>query len=148
MPSGGESGDAGVPKLGLDQAGRRRGRAFLQYDVFTGEPLLGNQLAVFTDAVGLKTVAMQRMAREMNFPESTFILPVESAGTDIRMRIFTPATELPMAGHPTIGSTFALADSGVITPGTPRFVFHLNAGPTPVDLEWDADRLAFAWMTP
>jgi trans-2,3-dihydro-3-hydroxyanthranilate isomerase len=63
------------------------------------------------------------------------------------MRIFTPATEMPMAGHPTIGSTFALADSGVIEPGTPRFVFHLNAGPTPVDLEWDGDRLAFAWMT-
>src|SRR3954470_15063577 len=154
MPTDRESGDAIAPKPGLDQTGRRRnqdgrrpGRAFLQYDVFTGEPLLGNQLAVFTDAVGLETVAMQRIAREMNFPESTFILPVEWAGTDVRMRIFTPATEMPMAGHPTIGSTFALADSGVIKPGTSRFVFHLNAGPTPVDLEWDGDRLAFAWMT-
>jgi trans-2,3-dihydro-3-hydroxyanthranilate isomerase len=147
MPHGGESPRAVAPKPGMDHSGRRRTRPYLQYDVFTGEPLLGNQLAVFTDAVGLETVQMQRIAREMNFPESTFILPVEWAGTDIRMRIFTPATEMPMAGHPTIGSTFALADSGVIKPGTSRFVFHLNAGPTPVDLEWNGDRLAFAWMT-
>jgi trans-2,3-dihydro-3-hydroxyanthranilate isomerase len=63
------------------------------------------------------------------------------------MRIFTPETEMPIAGHPTIGSTFALADSGRIAPGTPRFVFHLNIGPTPVDLDWDGDRLGFAWMT-
>ena len=122
-------------------------RAFLQYDVFTDTPLTGNQLAVFTDAQGLATEKMQRLAREMNFPESTFILPVEWAGTDIRMRIFTPAAEMPIAGHPTIGSTFALAELGVIRPGTPRFVFHLNIGPTPVDLEWEGDRLRFAWMT-
>jgi len=122
-------------------------RPFLHYDVFTREPLLGNQLAVFTDGQGLDGPMMQRIAREMNFPESTFLLPVEWAGTDVRMRIFTPAVEMPMAGHPTIGSTFALADTGVITPGTRRFIFHLNAGPTPVELEWDGDRLAFAWMT-
>jgi len=53
------------------------GRAFLQYDVFTGEALLGNQLAVFTDGQGLDTAMMQRIAREMNFSESTFILPAE-----------------------------------------------------------------------
>jgi len=116
-------------------------------DVFTDTPLTGNQLAVFTDAQGLATEKMQRLAREMNFPESTFILPVEWAGTDIRMRIFTPAAEMPIAGHPTIGSTFALAELGIIRPGTPRFVFHLNIGPTPVDLEWEGDRLRFAWMT-
>ena len=126
---------------------RRQAWTFLQYDVFTREPLLGNQLAVFTDAQGLDASLMQRIAREMNFAESTFILPVEWAGTDVRMRIFTPAVEMPMAGHPTIGSTFALADSGVIKPGTSRFMFHLNAGPTPVDLQWADDRLAFAWMT-
>lgn len=123
------------------------GRSFLQYDVFTGEPLLGNQLAVFTDARGLDAAMMQRIAREMNFSESTFILPVEWAGTDARMRIFSPLAEMPMAGHPTIGSTFALAETGAIAPGTRRFVFHLNAGPTPVDLEWQGGRLAFAWMT-
>jgi trans-2,3-dihydro-3-hydroxyanthranilate isomerase len=122
-------------------------RTFLHYDVFTGEPLLGNQLAVFPDARGLETARMQRIAREMNFSESTFLTPSEWAGTDIRMRIFTPMKEMPSAGHPTIGSTFALAEIGVIRPGTGRFIFHLNVGPTPVDLEWSGDRLRFAWMT-
>jgi len=63
------------------------------------------------------------------------------------MRIFTPASEMPMAGHPTIGSTFALAKTGVIKPGSTRFVFGLNIGPTPVDLEWKGADLNFAWMT-
>jgi trans-2,3-dihydro-3-hydroxyanthranilate isomerase len=63
------------------------------------------------------------------------------------MRIFTPANELPMAGHPTIGSTFALAHTGTISAGQSRFVFGLGVGPVPVDLEWAGDRLRFAWMT-
>jgi trans-2,3-dihydro-3-hydroxyanthranilate isomerase len=120
---------------------------YLHYDVFTDEPLLGNQLAVFTDAVGLDTGHMQKIAREMNFSESTFILPPERPDTDIRMRIFTPYIEMPMAGHPTVGSTFALAKSGVIKTGTKRFVFGLNIGPTPVDLEWTDGALSFVWMT-
>src|SRR5688572_24331288 len=120
---------------------------YLQYDVFTGEPLLGNQLAVFTDARGLSAERMQRIAREMNFSESTFILPRERDDTDIRMRIFTPYIEMPMAGHPTVGSTFALAHTGAIPHATRRFVFGLNIGPTPVDLEWENGRLRFAWMT-
>ena len=120
---------------------------FLHYDVFTSTPLLGNQLAVFPDARGLDTARMQAIANEMNFAESTFILPAEAPGTDIRMRIFTPHVEMPMAGHPTIGSTFALAHLGVIAPGTERFTFGLNIGPTPVDLDWSDRGLAFAWMT-
>lgn len=121
---------------------------YLHYDVFTGEPLVGNQLAVFADARRLDTNLMQLVAREMNFAESTFILPAERRDTDVRMRIFTPQVEMPMAGHPTIGSTFALAHTGVIKPGTERFVFGLNVGPMPVDLEWSAeDGLRFAWMT-
>jgi trans-2,3-dihydro-3-hydroxyanthranilate isomerase len=63
------------------------------------------------------------------------------------MRIFTPRTEMPMAGHPTIGSAFALAHTGAIASGADRFVFGLNIGPTPVDLEWDDGGLRFAWMT-
>ena len=120
---------------------------YLHYDVFTGEPLLGNQLAVFPDGRGLTTEQMQAIAREMNFAESTFIFPPERPDTDIRMRIFTPAVEMPMAGHPTVGSTFALAHVGVIARGRARFVFGLNVGPTPVDLEWDGDRVQFVWMT-
>jgi trans-2,3-dihydro-3-hydroxyanthranilate isomerase len=120
---------------------------YLHYDVFTGDALVGNQLAVFTDARGLDSTKMQRLAREMNFSESTFILPPEQSDTDIRMRIFTPMNEMPMAGHPTIGSTFALAHTGVIRPGSARFVFGLNIGPLPVDLEWNGSALRFAWMT-
>ncbi|HEY6508983.1 MAG TPA: PhzF family phenazine biosynthesis protein [Vicinamibacterales bacterium] len=122
-------------------------QSYLHWDVFTGERFFGNQLAVFTDARGLDTATMQRMTREMNFSESTFVLPAESPETDVRMRIFTPTQELPMAGHPTIGTTFALAHTGVLAPGRPRVVFGLNVGPTPVDLEWRETQLAFAWMT-
>lgn len=121
--------------------------SYLHYDVFTNEPLAGNQLAVFPDARGLDPARMQRLAREMNFSESTFILPAEQPDTDIRMRIFTPFLEMPSAGHPTIGSTFALAHLGVIPSGARRFVFGLNVGPTPVDLEWKNGALSFAWMT-
>ena len=120
---------------------------YLHWDVFTGEPLYGNQLAVFTDGRGIDSATMQSMAREMNLSESTFILPAEAPGTDVRMRIFTPMQEVPMAGHPTVGSTFALAHTGFLEPGRPRVVFGLNVGPTPVDLEWAGDRLRFAWMT-
>jgi trans-2,3-dihydro-3-hydroxyanthranilate isomerase len=120
---------------------------YLHYDVFTTQPFRGNQLAVFTDARDMEPWRMQALAREMNFSESTFILPAEQTGTDVRMRIFTPAIEIPMAGHPTIGSAFALAHTGVIAPATRRFVFGLSIGPTPVDLEWDGNRLRFAWMT-
>jgi trans-2,3-dihydro-3-hydroxyanthranilate isomerase len=90
---------------------------------------------------------MQAIAREMNFSESTFILPAEHADTDVRMRIFTPFNEMPMAGHPTIGSTFALAHTGIIERDRSRFVFGLNIGPVPVDLEWGSNGLKFAWMT-
>ena len=121
--------------------------AYLHYDVFTSEPLVGNQLAVFTDGRALDTIRMQAIAREMNFSESTFILPAEHPDTDSRMRIFTPREEMPMAGHPTIGSTFALAETGLIASGRSRFVFGLNVGPTPVDLEWADGRLRFVWMT-
>src|SRR5579862_3135807 len=124
-----------------------RSYRYLQYDVFTDRTFCGNQLAVFLDGRGLSSETMQAIAKEMSFSESTFILPAERSDTDVRMRIFTPADELPMAGHPTIGSTFALARSGVLVPGRERFVFGLGVGPTPVTLTWRQDDLGFAWMT-
>ena len=120
---------------------------YLHYDVFTDRPLTGNQLAVFTDPAGLATGDMTRITREMNFSECTFVLPSEQAGTDVRLRIFTPGGELPFAGHPVIGSTFALAHEGLIKPPHGRLVLGLGLGPTPVDLEWNGNELAFAWMT-
>ena len=77
-------------------------------DVFTDTPLEGNQLGVFTDARALSTEQMQRLAREMNFAECTFVLPPERGG-DARIRIFTPAHELPFAGHPVLGSEIGRA---------------------------------------
>jgi trans-2,3-dihydro-3-hydroxyanthranilate isomerase len=120
---------------------------YLHLDVFTSEKFGGNQLAVFLDARGLAAETMQAVAREMNFSESTFILPAERPDTDIRMRIFTPGCEMPMAGHPTVGSTFALALAGVIPPGRRRWTFGLNIGPTPVDIDWAGDSPTFVWMT-
>ena len=121
--------------------------SYLHYDVFTDEALAGNQLAVFLNARNVPAERMQRIAREMNFSESTFVLPAETPGTDARIRIFTPGTEMPMAGHPTIGSTFALAHIGFIPTGAPRFVCQLGVGPVSVDLEWKGRDLSFAWMT-
>jgi trans-2,3-dihydro-3-hydroxyanthranilate isomerase len=120
---------------------------YLHYDVFTGELFGGNQLAVFLDGRGLSSATMQAIAKEMNFSETTFVLPAERQDTDVRMRIFTIAEELPMAGHPTIGTTFALARTGVIDPARAGLVFGLGVGPTPVSLTWNGDDLSFAWMT-
>lgn len=119
---------------------------YLHYDVFTDRKFEGNQLAVFPDARGLSSAQMQTITREMNFSESTFVLPAEAEGTDVRMRIFTPGMELPMAGHPTIGSTFALAHEGRIAAGRDRWTFGLGVGPTLVELTWVDRALSFAWM--
>ncbi len=119
---------------------------YLIYDVFTSTPFEGNQLAVYPEPPrDIAVERMQRIAQEMNFSETTFVLPPE-AGGDVRMRIFTPGAELPLAGHPTIGTTFALADRGVIARGRDEFVFELGVGPIPVSLQWGEQGLAFAWM--
>jgi trans-2,3-dihydro-3-hydroxyanthranilate isomerase len=124
-----------------------RSYRYLHYDVFTDQLFGGNQLAVVLDGRGLQTETMQAIAKEMNFSETTFVLPPEQPGTDVCMRIFTPGEELPMAGHPTIGSTFALARTGVIERGRERFVFGLGIGPVQVSLTWKEDDLSFVWMT-
>src|SRR5687768_5238910 len=90
---------------------------------------------------------MQAMTRETRFSECTFVQPAEAPGTDVRLRIFGPNNEMQFAGHPVIGSTFALADDGVIAAGRKEFTFGLGIGPTLVELEWQGDRLQFAWMT-
>ena len=123
-------------------------RRYLHYDVFTSTPHAGNQLGVFMEPQGLATEAMAAMTREMSYSECTFVFPAEAAGTDVRVRIFGRAgNEMPFAGHPVIGSAFALADEGVIAAGRAEVVFGLGIGPTPVSLEWEAGRLRFAWMT-
>jgi trans-2,3-dihydro-3-hydroxyanthranilate isomerase len=124
-----------------------RSYRYLHYDVFTDRLFGGNQLAVVLDGRGLTSQTMQAVAKEMNFSETTFVLPADRADTDVRMRIFTPGSELPIAGHPTIGSTFALARSGLIERGREAFVFGLGVGPVPVSLTWKDDELSYVWMT-
>jgi len=119
---------------------------YLHLDVFTDQPLAGNQLAVFPHGEAIPQQLMQRIAAEMAFSETTFLLPPEHDATDVRMRIFTPRHELPMAGHPTVGSSFALAHEGVIASGRERFTFGLGVGPTEVRLDWRGEVLGFAWM--
>ena len=84
-------------------------------DVFTEQRFAGNPLAVLPHAEGLTDMQMQQIAREFNFSESTFVLPPE-AGHTRRVRIFTPSTELPFAGHPNIGTAFVLASIGELGP--------------------------------
>ena len=89
----------------------------LQYrivDVFTTEALEGNALAVFTDASQIDEAIMQKIAREMNLAETTFVLPPENPDCAARVRIFTPKKEMTFAGHPTIGTSFVLLDEGAI----------------------------------
>lgn len=119
---------------------------YLHLDVFTTRRFEGNQLAVFHDARGLDPALMQTIAREMCFSETTFVLPPEHGDTDVRMRIFTPGVELPIAGHPTIGSAFGLVHTGRIAAGREHFVFGLGVGPTRVELGWEGTALSFAWM--
>ncbi|HEX4526816.1 MAG TPA: PhzF family phenazine biosynthesis protein [Gaiellaceae bacterium] len=111
-------------------------------DVFTDVPLAGNQLAVFTDARDLDELTMQALAREMNFAETVFVLPPSSDEADVRIRIFTPALELPFAGHPTLGSAFVLG--GPLS----KIVIRLEtgAGIVPVELERDGPRIVFGLM--
>ncbi len=104
---------------------------FVQVDVFTAVPFGGNQLAVFTDAPGMTDAQMQAIAREMNFSESTFVFPPEDPKHDARVRIFTPGQELPMAGHPTVGTGFVLGCERA----KDSLVFELGVGPTPVTVE-------------
>jgi trans-2,3-dihydro-3-hydroxyanthranilate isomerase len=116
-------------------------RQYVIADVFTSTPLEGNQLAVFTDGAGLTPEHMQRVARELNLSETVFLLAAEQGG-DARIRIFTPASELPFAGHPVLGSAFVIG--GQTGQSTVRL--ETEAGIVPVALDRDGDRIVFGRM--
>jgi PhzF family phenazine biosynthesis protein len=101
-------------------------RRFKQIDVFTARPFLGNPVAVVLDSGGLETPDMQRIARWTNLSETTFLLP--STKADYRVRIFTPAHELPFAGHPTIGSAYAALSAGMVQPRAGKLTQECGAG--------------------
>jgi PhzF family phenazine biosynthesis protein len=112
-------------------------RAYKVVDVFTAAPLLGNPVAVVLDAEGLDTVAMQAIAGWTNLSETTFLLPPESAGADYKLRIFTPRSELPFAGHPTLGSAHAALEAGRVAPRGGRLVQECGVGLVNLDVAGD-----------
>jgi trans-2,3-dihydro-3-hydroxyanthranilate isomerase len=111
-------------------------------DVFTDRPLEGNQLAVFTDARELPEERLQPLARELNLSETVFVYPAEADG-HARIRIFTPTTEVPFAGHPTLGSAFVLGGPLQLE----EIRLETGAGVIPLRLEREGARITFGWMT-
>jgi trans-2,3-dihydro-3-hydroxyanthranilate isomerase len=106
-------------------------------DVFTTTRFGGNQLAVFPDAKEIDPRFMQSIARELNLSETVFVLPPQNDRNDFRLRIFTPATELPIAGHPTVGTAFVLAKANIadLHAKGGRLVFEEGVGPIEVTVE-------------
>jgi trans-2,3-dihydro-3-hydroxyanthranilate isomerase len=131
-------------QLPLDIDLGREARELHRYfvvDVFTDTPLEGNQLAVFTDGRPFSSQQMQRLAREMNFSETVFVLPPR-AGGEVRMRIFTPGAELPFAGHPVLGTGCVVGTAL----GTRTVRLETGLGVVPVELDRGGGRVVFGWM--
>jgi len=120
--------------------------AMAQWDVFSSKALEGNSLAVFFDGRGLSDHEMQRIAKEMNLSETTFIIPRErevESERGVRVRIFTVGEELPFAGHPTLGTAFAVRGES----GAREVTLDLNAGRVPVRFEQSPGEPAYGEMT-
>jgi PhzF family phenazine biosynthesis protein len=109
-----------------------RGRDFLQVDVFADRPGVGNGLAVVLDADGMHAASMQRFAQWTNLSETAFVLPPTTPAASYRVRIFTPRSELPFAGHPSVGTAHALLESGRVAPVDGRLVQECQAGLLPI----------------
>jgi trans-2,3-dihydro-3-hydroxyanthranilate isomerase len=115
---------------------------YVLIDVFTDTPLEGNALAVFTDAREIPEERLQPLAREMNLSETVFVYPAEQGG-HARIRIYTPTSEIPFAGHPTLGTAFVLAAPLQL----PEIALETGAGIVPVRLEREENRIIFGWMS-
>ena len=120
-------------------------RAFKQVDVFTQVPLLGNPVAVVLDGAGLSDADMQRFANWTNLSETTFVMPPSREGADYAVRIWTPKTELPFAGHPTLGTAFAVLEAGLATPKNGKLVQECAVGLVELDVtgDWRSAGLSF-----
>ncbi|HEY9402303.1 MAG TPA: PhzF family phenazine biosynthesis protein [Pyrinomonadaceae bacterium] len=119
-------------------------------DVFTDRQFGGNPLAVFTNVRGISAETMQAIAKELNLSETTFVLPPNDARNDYHVRIFTPGQELPMAGHPTVGTTYVLARERMIARGREgaetRTLLEEGVGTIPVRIEWSGGEARFIEM--
>jgi trans-2,3-dihydro-3-hydroxyanthranilate isomerase len=110
-------------------------REFYIVDVFAEEKYAGNQLAVFTQGHLYSDEEMQKLAKEMNYSETTFIFSRESTGNTFKVRIFTPAREVPFAGHPTLGTAYVILKEFVRTP-VPEVILDLKVGRIPVAVSY------------
>jgi trans-2,3-dihydro-3-hydroxyanthranilate isomerase len=128
------------PRAGVERR-RPRPRRCVLLDVFTQTPLAGNQLAVFTDGRGLERELMQRLAREVNFSETVFVVPA-GGQADARVRIFTPTHELSFAGHPVLGSAVVIGRAL----SRERVTLETGAGEIPVELEASSDGATWGRM--
>ena len=122
---------------------------YLTADVFTDVPFGGNQLAVFQDARGIPEHRLQDVAREFNYSETTFVYPASDQAHTRRVRIFTPGTELPFAGHPTVGTAHVLAAIGdlSLTGGETRIVFEELVGPVPITIRTERGQPTFCQLS-
>jgi trans-2,3-dihydro-3-hydroxyanthranilate isomerase len=129
-----------IPRL-TDWHGAAQVHPYFVCDVFTAQPLQGNQLGVFVDGRPFTTEQMQSLAREMNFSETVFLLPPREGG-DVWIRIFAPESELPFAGHPVLGTAFVVGTAL----GKDKVALETGAGLIPVQLEHSDDRPIFGRM--
>ena len=122
---------------------------FYTADVFSQQTFGGNPLAVFPQALGLKSWQMQKIAGEINYSETVFVLPPETAEGTRRLRIFTPKAELPFAGHPTVGTAYVLAYIGEIVLDKPEItiIFEEGVGPVPVKILSESGKPTYTELT-
>ncbi len=118
---------------------------FYIVDVFAEEKYTGNQLAVFRDAADVPSDLMQKIAREMHFSETTFILSDKERDGGYDVRIFTPEAELPFAGHPTLGTAYVIRQE-ILRTNVDRVILNLEVGQIPVTFEFDGDKVEILWM--
>jgi len=116
-------------------------------DVFSEEPLLGNQLGVFPDSLSLDSGTMQKIAKELNVAETVFLGAPSRPDCAAAVRIFTPGREMPFAGHPTVGASFVLRELGVVPKEVVRFSLEEQIGPVPVRVESGNSGRPLIWLT-
>jgi trans-2,3-dihydro-3-hydroxyanthranilate isomerase len=118
-------------------------------DVFTNRAFGGNPLSVFTNGRGISGELMQTLVKELNLSEATFVLPPKNPANNYHIRIFTPGRELPLAGHPTVGTTFVLAREHMVekTGAITNIVLEEGVGDIPVSIEYEGDQPGMIWMT-
>ncbi|MGO4670671.1 PhzF family phenazine biosynthesis protein [Bosea sp. 2RAB26] len=125
----------GYPNPAVTMRGHAMARAYKVVDAFSAKPLLGNPVAVILDGTGLSDATMQAIAQWTNLSETTFVLPPTRGDADYRLRIFTPGSELPFAGHPTLGSAHAVIEAGLVAPRDGRLVQECGVGLVAITVE-------------